>query len=201
MNEELNIKNFRDEINREGFEGDNAVLFGKKEDMPRLLNQLEQEGKADDLETYIRMHKEIRLPKNEISNKLLDAVETKKRLVWFINATCGGGEEYSGMPNSIIYYFIDKDANIASFDIDPQKLTPTRKIIEEKKTDPFRRDQLYYEKLYKFISEQFEELGFIEMGANKDENCFVDDINEAIANYQKKLEAKFRQKQKENFDF
>lgn len=62
--------NIKKEINEEGFEGDAAVLIGKKEEMPNLEKILETEGRTTDLETYLRMHKEIIIPSETMSEEI-----------------------------------------------------------------------------------------------------------------------------------
>lgn len=51
------------QINEEGFEENAAVLIGKKEDMPQMKERLETEGRTETLAAYIRLHKEIAVPK------------------------------------------------------------------------------------------------------------------------------------------
>lgn len=66
MNEQNINPEIKKQINKEGFEENVAVLIGKKEEMPQLQELLETEGRAADLGSYIKMHKEIALPKEYV---------------------------------------------------------------------------------------------------------------------------------------
>ncbi len=70
------------EINEEGFDENAAVLIGKKEEMPQLLEKLEKEGRAENLATFIKMHKEIALPKEEISSGLKEKLNPRMEYLW-----------------------------------------------------------------------------------------------------------------------
>lgn len=192
------------EINEEGFEENAAVLIGKEEEMPRLREKLESEGKAADLGTYIKMHKEIKLPKEEIAPALLDNVIKNKGLLWFV-AEKGGGEEYFYLPESIVYNFIDKDGNIASFNLDPKMLAPTREIIEKgRKGNYHKRENNIKDEFYNFINEQTKELGFEKYSPyrhGEDRTDLIREINDQILDYKKTLEMKLEQAKKEKFDF
>lgn len=172
------------EINEEGFEENAAVLIGKKEEMPELLEKLEKEGEANDLGTYIKMHKEIKLPKEEISPDLSNALIENKGLLWRVV------EEKN---KSLVYNYIDKDGNVASFNLDPEKLTPTRKIIEQG-----GENYLTQSEFYETIIESAKELGFRWSHPNTQQ---IIEINKQIFDYQKRLEAETKKKKREEFDF
>lgn len=44
-----------------------AVLMGSKEEVDAALKRMEAEGETEDLESYIRMHKEVVMPKQAIN--------------------------------------------------------------------------------------------------------------------------------------
>jgi len=180
------------EINEDGFEGSAAVFIGKKEEIPQLMERLEKEGMADDLGTYIRMHKEIKLPKEEIPPEFLNTLINNKGSLWYVSEKMGG-EKYKYLPESIIYNYVDNDGNIASFNLDTIKLTPTRKIIENK-------TEKQGNEMYMTIKNLLEESGFSIM-KQIDDAKFIGDINEQILNYQKRLEEEAEKKKKEEFDF
>lgn len=204
MNEEISMEidpKIKKEINEEGFEENASVLIGKKEEMPELLEKLESEGRTADLGAYIKTHKEIKLPKEEIPSELLNNIIENKRLLWFVDEK-DGGEEYSYLPESIVYNFIDKDGNIGSFNLDPKKLTPTREIIEKARIEN-NRDREFYIKaeFYKFIDEQIKELGFDRGDRNAMHSNLIQEIQGQIYGYKNRLETKSKQEKKEKFEF
>lgn len=202
----------KEEINKEGWEktddrDEAAVIIGPdwkkaktpeeaeqfRKEVERLKEKLEREGKADDLGTYIRMHKEIKLPKKEASSDISDVLTENKGLLWNVTEKVGGEEYKYLFPESLVYNYIDKDGNVASFNLDPQKLTPTREIIERKKTDNSSK-----EAFYEIIRESVKELGF-NWGSQSTE--LITAIHEQILDYQKRLKEEVRKRKKEEFDF
>jgi len=106
----------KEEINKEGFEAEDeesgsAVLIGKEEEMPRLLDKLEKESRAKNLGAYIRMHKVIAVPKNEIPTE-------HKELLGSLNAGIAYVSEWRS--GGLIIRYIDRDHNIATVELDPQ---------------------------------------------------------------------------------
>lgn len=86
------------EINKEGFEGNAAVIIGKKEELPNLKEKLETEGRVENLATYIRLNKQIFLPIDSPEAKSLDVEKMKS----------AKGESY--LSHGCLEY-IDKDGN------------------------------------------------------------------------------------------
>ena len=70
------------EINDEGFEGNAAVLIGKKEDMPNLENKLESEGKAVDLATYIKLNKIVAVSAEEMEKEALSSDSNEEYAIY-----------------------------------------------------------------------------------------------------------------------
>lgn len=87
----------------EKFEGVEPEI--KKEINEEGLEKLEKEGKAENVGSYIKMHKEIALPKEEMSPELKEKIKTG--LAWWL-----GG----------ILQFVDKEGNIAQVEIRPGKI-------------------------------------------------------------------------------
>lgn len=80
--------------------------------------RLEKEGGVyDDLANYIRFNKVIILPNEEIGEKTREAVAANKGAIW--------SEDKS------IYWYIDKDGNIAQFKVDPEKIKSLKGAIIE----------------------------------------------------------------------
>jgi len=162
------------EINEEGFEENAAVLIGKKEEMPQLLERLENEGRAENLGTYIKMHKEIMLPKEEMSQELREKIKSGSVLF------------YEG---SVIRY-VDKDGNIARVEIDEKKIssiTGVRGIQEQVK------DEL--EKFGFLLPGKTESMSILET-----EKILAKTTKE-IQKYRGKIEKQIREKKAEEFDF
>lgn len=98
-------------INEEGWESDGAaVLIGKESEMPRLREKLEKEGRAVDVASYIRMHKEIAVPADEVEKIAADAL---KPGMYFI--------DMATVPERTLYY-IDSEKNIARVRVDVFKI-------------------------------------------------------------------------------
>ena len=107
------------EINKEGFEGDAAVLIRKEEEGRKPRERLYAEGKAENLETYIKMHKEIVFPNNKMDLSIKERVLQNKGLVWF---------DPIGKVN---IYYIDKDGNVVKVIIDPTKISSLGETLNE----------------------------------------------------------------------
>lgn len=155
-----------EDINNEGFyldrmyfNGDDnsgaAVLVGKKEDMPTLLNNLETAGRYADLETYISNHKEIIVPREEIYNpEMINFVDNYKGFYWM--------EENYG---EIIQY-VDGRGNISEVKIDPRKVSSLGEcVIKEEEYCAASRSfedgtKLNQNKAYHSIQEELKNLGF-----------------------------------------
>jgi hypothetical protein len=110
---EINPK-LKKEINEEGWEKEDeesgaAVIIGKKEEMGRLRERLESEGKTKDLASYIRLHKEIFLPNSEIDDKLRQELLENKGS-YDLKLTNKEEGEWK-------LDYIDKDGNIARVNI------------------------------------------------------------------------------------
>ena len=102
-------------INKEGFEGDAAVLVGKEEEMEILRERLESKGNTKDLATYIRLHKEILVPSQEFNN------DEKEWIEEYFNPG-----SYFIIQNKIC--FLDSGGNLATVAINPDKIDDYKKI-------------------------------------------------------------------------
>jgi len=102
-------------INKEGFEGDAAVLVGKEEEMEILRERLESKGNTKDLATYIRLHKEILVPSQEFNN------DEKEWIEEYFNPG-----SYFIIQNKIC--FLDSGGNLATVAINPDKIDDYEKI-------------------------------------------------------------------------
>lgn len=140
----------KEEINREGWEKDSeeggaAVLVGKKEEVERLRERLETEGKTVDLGSYIRLHKEIILPHSEIEDNVLREKMLKMKGsfdLWPIS----GRQREEQEPQYRLRY-VDKDGNLAQVNIsvdDIAELAREKERIVKEVEDEFHRRPDYW---------------------------------------------------------
>ena len=211
------------EINEEGFEyggrddEEAAVLIGKKEDMPQMLERLEKEGMAEDLGSYIKMHKEIALPNTEITEEIKEKVFEQKGLIWQRNL--GNNKDFNAY-NNTEYKYIDKDGNIANVRIDPEKINDFKEeagnvFIRESN----KRKDGYYKNSFNgkvidlinlkyLINGELKKMGFNIIDDTKDyteeyrlNSELLQKINQAISDHQYKIKQSLENKEKEEFDF
>lgn len=182
----------KEEINKEGWEktGDKdewAVLIGKKEEMPQLLEKLETEGKTADLETYIKLHKEIILPSSEIKDEELKKdILDNKGIYW----------QYGNLYNGIIVKYFDKDGNYAEVNIRRDDIASLKSIPYDKFT-------------WEYVAEELKKLHFTDISniirqdkTRGDQISYIREcVNEIIKKYKEKLEKESTERKKEEFDF
>ncbi|MDP2946559.1 MAG: hypothetical protein Q8N88_00450 [Nanoarchaeota archaeon] len=194
----------KEEINKEGWEGDKeggaAVFVGTKEEMEKAREIMEKEGRTEDLASYIRLHKEIALPYNEIVDE-----ELKKAMVANKGHYASWPGYYSsGFKNEEVEHkleYIDLEGNIARVNIKTNEIADIEKIVEQRRK--VRTFSLGYEVLQALISEKLSSLGFL-LGAKLDENIDLWDsqkFRKAKEDYKKKLEQEVKEKKKHEFDF
>lgn len=153
----------KEDINKEGFEGQAAILIGKKEEMPNLVERLEKEGRAADLETYIRMHKQIIVPANEresIQKRMGEYNE--KGMAFFYHPS---EHDPSGCQSVT---FIDSDNNLA------------RVLIDTEKVEIVSSDGYYgsnREERCDIIAEKLKEMGFKVLAAKEH---YVHDVEDRV---------------------
>jgi len=166
----------KEEINKEGWENNAAVLVGKKEEMPQLLEKLEKEGRAANLGTYIKMHKEIALPKEEITPRLKEKI--KSGLVFY---------------RGDVLMYVDKDGNIANVEIRSEKISSLRRGMGIQEQVEKELKELGFFK----PGESRGGEGITVMEGDE----ILNGIGEEIGNYKKKIEEQIREKKGEEFDF
>jgi len=166
-------------INEEGYDENAAVLIGKKEEMPNLEAKLENEGRTVDIETYIKMHKEILVQKDVMERTPYCSKYNIRDAKIFTIALAG----------MINLYFCDKDKNLAFVKINPSKIADLNDI-NENLTDL---------KIKTKIEEDLTDLGF---NLNP-EGLFADTqiIVNVIQKQEEIIQDKNKQERKEKFDF
>lgn len=189
-------------LNKEGWEGDKeggaAVFVGTKEEIEKAREIMEKEGRTENLESYLRLHKEIVLPYNEIDNETIkQIVEDNKGLRQL---------RFSGADNFELRY-IDKDGNVAKVEIF------TDKIDEMKSEGRINRGKMpNSSRPWKKINERLNEMGFPLLEDDEDGSGSYGDageiwhkINWATEKYKEKLEKETKEtterKRKKEFDF
>jgi hypothetical protein len=166
------------EIIEEGFEDNTfAVLIGKEEEMPQLLEKLEKEGRAENLGSYIKMHKEIALPKEEINLELKKVINVG--LAWF-----------RGIIGKANLRFVDKEGNIAEVRIITEKIASLKESVTKGN---------YFEDVEKELTELGFDLGPTRKedkdgSYNKHWNTFSG-ISRNIENYHRKIEDRNAEKE------
>ncbi len=191
------ISKIKKQIHEEGFEENAAVLIGKKEEMPELLEKLEKEGRAENLGSYIKMHKEISLPFDEISDENLkkELKENKSNFVLMFTVKSKG---------ELLY--IDKNSNIARVNLDIDKIADIdKKNKNEKLTGPLITEKIVRNELTKIGFS--DSLLYNEVKENQEKekqklNLEIwGKVKKEIAAHKKRLEEKELERKKEEFDF
>lgn len=115
------------EINSEGFEGDTeggaSVFVGSKEEVQKMEERAETEGKAVDVATYIKLHKEIALPKERMTRQVHDIIDKHEK---------GWGWLKIVDKNRWDFAYVDKEGNLARVLIRPGdvKLPENQRLVD-----------------------------------------------------------------------
>ncbi len=122
-------KNIKKQLNKEGVEkqgkGEAAVLAGTKEEVEKARELIESEGRAPDLESYIRLHKEIYLNESEVPyNSIISLTGSKpeKGTAWLEKGNL---------------FYVDKNENIANVKIDINQIDSFSDVPDNKKLEEF----------------------------------------------------------------
>ncbi len=168
------------EINEEGFEENAAVLVGKKEEMPQMLERLEKEGMAENLATYIKMHKELALPNREINESLLKEMEQNRGLCW--------------LERDDFLYYIDSDLNIARVKIDALKISSIKSVAIE-------GESINWNKYRSQLNKEYDELKKLGFKFVSFMDRFPISIQLCIRDYNKKIDKELEERTDQEFDF
>lgn len=183
MNERNIDPEVKKNLNKEGWEENAAVLFGEKEtgELNQLYEQLESEGKATDLGGYIKMHKEIALPKGELSDK---EAQDYKGLVWIFDVKTDLMNKDHNEIAQILCRYVDKDGAIAEVDINTDKVSSVEKGLGIKGANHMN-----------MVIKELKELGF---RLPVDEGAILGDFNYKILEHRKKSNRNKKKKQSRN---
>lgn len=202
------IENPKEEINKEGWEENAAVIIGSKEELPQLLERLERlenEGKTKDLSTYIRMHKEVLVSKKdpEIGDSVMrGALLREKGLIWDYIVVYHTGR----VEKENAYYlggrinFIDSEGNLATIKVDSQKISDYKDWMWLTSVQ-FDDTALRFRQ---FLEEGLKKLGFNVVSNPHDlANLGFErnDFEKRIKAKKERLEREAQEKKKEEFDF
>jgi len=110
-------KELKEKLNKEGFEGDEdggaALFIGTKEEAEKARTIAETEGRAENLEIYIRMHKQV-IPKEELEQ--IEGIKHFRELT-------KGKAEIQDLGNKIVFvYYKDGNGDLAHVEIDTRKI-------------------------------------------------------------------------------
>ncbi len=166
------LSKIKKEINKEGFEENAAVLIGKKEEMPELKEKLANKGVEQGVAEFIRNHKEIIVPQEEI--KLEEKL--KKQLTPGLGFLSGHQEE--------ILTYIDKNENIARAELDLNKISELLSLAKK----------IYAGEPQEAVKKALPTLGF--QITNYQE--LIESIEKEIERYQDEIK---KRQEKEKFDF
>jgi len=164
------------EINKEGWDGQAAVLIGSREELDQEREKLLSEGQCENVGTYLKMHKIISVPAERVPEEL----KKEKGICWI----------YDGS-NLIIIKYIDSQGNIAEVKIDDFKKVsslnkgtqPIDQLLKELKECGFRIYENKFDKTYDLMDKM--------IGVYSKQTRII----------KKELEEKLKNKQTEEFDF
>ena len=184
IKKEINEGGF--EIGEEG-EGGAAVLIGKKEEMPNLEARLENEGRAANLESYLRIHKEVIIPKDFIDKEIerVKPIEPTKKGSFFLDERSLGSK-------MLDLYYIDSAGDLAKVKIDLKKIDTTKKDLENKTE---------LRKIALKAQEKLKDLGFetgLLFSQSRNQGNEIDII---IERYKQQLKSANLENAKEKFNF
>ena len=180
-----NYEKIKKEVSEEGWEGSAALTIGGTEEERKVRRErLESEGNTKDLGTYIKMHKEIVLPKEEATDKTKELLEKNKGRI--VEDNIDG--------NSFCIRYIDKDANVAQVFIQPEKIAE------------FKGFKIGRLETNKKLDEGLKSLGFSEyaraaVGESEEVQNLSNRVHKQVIEYKYRLEKKAKEAKKEAFDF
>lgn len=143
--------NLKEQINKEGWEtgkdynlkteeekeGGAAVFVGAKEEAEKAREIVETEGKAENLGSYIKMHKIIKVRSDEMElTGNLSGETIYPRRGWLM---------YGGI-KGLKLFFLDKDSNLAEVEIKVEDVISLKEggnIVEELRNLGFEIQELY----------------------------------------------------------
>lgn len=187
-----------EDINREGWEEGAALIVGKKEEAERLRSRLETEGQAVDLATYIRLHKQIIIPAEEIQN-LINFRGVKQTF---------GGEVKKGdfvvvkNLNNLTIFFFDKNLNLANVFIGLRRdsdITDIRQALEGQPGTPRDISQT----ASSFVLRTLLKLGFANKGMDYDgqTEAGMSWVRKLVVEYREDVAKKMASQKTTEFDF
>ncbi len=184
----------KEEINKKGEympdeRGGATILVGSKEEMEKARERLETEGKTADLGSYIRLHKELFLPSNELRSGVRGKAMAMKGSYVITKMMTGPS------PSCFLEY-VDKEGNITGVNILIENIAEVDKKIDKKKGAG---------EIYAVLNEELKGLNFLGWPTGKregdDSSQLWDAIDEDHLVYKQRLEKEAIEKKKEEFDF
>lgn len=174
----------KEKLAEEGFEDNAAVIVGKKEEAERQREIIEKEGKAENLGTYIKMHKEIAIPHDILTVFKQDQTFVSGEYDYYYSEFRPGGE----------LYFVDSDLNLARVKIDFEKINELNKIITSLDKDFMLDNNTLIERSIDLLSKELKNLGFTE-------KVKYQKYNRVLGEYRDILHKEAETKKGREFDF
>ncbi|MCX6779162.1 MAG: hypothetical protein NTU97_02945 [Candidatus Magasanikbacteria bacterium] len=125
-------KELKREINAGKHEG---VFIGTQEEVDNAMKKIEGEGRAEDLASFIRLHKEVIMNMEDMKQVEEDSVSFFKGLSEKMEAMPTGAAYYDSLAD--VLYFKDSIGNLAKVSVDLGKIADLRKY----KDSPFQKQQ------------------------------------------------------------
>jgi hypothetical protein len=116
------------EINEEGYDGQAAVLIGKKgRDLKRKYDSLQEEGRTTDLETYMGLSEPDLSLTSDVVRKLIPPELFEK-----FEQTKIGGAQLTPEGDKFVLCYKNRDGSFVKVVIDPRKIKRYNLIISER---------------------------------------------------------------------
>jgi len=196
----------KDEINKEGFEGNAALIIGKRdnprqegaklgesgnEELDVLEQKLESEGRAADLRTYIKLNKKIIVPAKKLGEYL-----NKGKILTDRIGCCSYNVMVGEHGDRAHIDYIDGEGNAVTVDIDSfEKVAELKSIFSEK--ERIQHGHMYRSYVQAKFKEMIKSLGlrWIESGSVHDQLFII-----AAERYKLELEQESEEAVRKEFD-
>lgn len=179
------------EINEEGYdENGGYLLVGTPEERDLARQRMESEGRTESLGAYIKLHKEIFLPKEEIDPEFIKEINKNKGKIWL----SGGGN----LGSDLNFKYIDKEGNVAKVNIDFQKISSLK---DKNFTDCNNNWDQNWEFFNMVMTKELESLKFEYCVDEESIVNLIHEIHSQQGKYQGKIESEAKERKKEEFDF
>ena len=208
------IENPKEDINKEGWEENAAIIIGSEEERAQVRERLEKGEIVADLGTYIRLHKQVPLSLEdpEVNEDLKEKLQTMKGECWgsswYIDISQIvdniNGEGYKGE-----MFYVDQKGSIANVKIDSLQIKAYEDLKLSSHDNTMReKSSPMISKLNERVTKDLKSLGFTlppdRHGRSENLNAIkilASAVSKAIDKKQERLEAEAQEKKKKEFNF